>query len=256
MDPNCIHNYGTPRGIQYPLVGAGPPYTPWSASYYNPEYAPVGPVPVGPFDAAQVDGWNFHDTFFVTFKQAYLTAIGFDFNNYDIAGYDPATNTITCEPNKWCVAPNPTALHNSPAKPCPSVSPSPTPTPTPCVCGLSVTARAISNNKVKITIRNDGCADEFITNIALSWPQGTNGNLTKIKNGGDTLWQGPPTGSPINFGIPPLTADANKRKIKKGTAEVQEFTFVNNVAPLNNAEYSGSAMFQSGCQLNFGLPTP
>jgi hypothetical protein len=109
---------------------------------------------------------------------------------------------------------------------------------------------------VKITILNNGCADEFITNIALSWPQGTNGNLTKIKNGGNTLWQGPATGSPINFGIPPLAADANKRKIKKGDTEVQEFTFVNNVAPLNNAAYSGSASFQSGCQVNFGLPTP
>ena len=41
---------------------------------------------------------------------------------------------------------------------------------------------------MKITILNNGCADEFITNIALSWPQGTNGNLKKIKHGGDTLW--------------------------------------------------------------------
>src|SRR4029077_19602697 len=142
--------------------------------------------------------------------------------NYDIADFDPATNTFTCDPNKWCIAPNPTALHNSPAKPCPSVSPSPSPTPTPCVCDLSVTARATSSNKVKITILNNGCADEFITNIALSWPQGTNGNLTKIKNGGSTLWQGPATGSPINFGIPPLTAEANKPKNKKGGTEGAE----------------------------------
>ena len=47
--------------------------------------------------------------FFVTFKPAYLTAIGFDFNNYDIADFDPATNTFTCDPNKWCIAPNPIA---------------------------------------------------------------------------------------------------------------------------------------------------
>jgi hypothetical protein len=193
--------------------------------------------------------------FFVTFKAAYLTAIGFDFSNYDIADFDPATNTFTCDPNKWCIAPNPTALHNSPAKPCPSVSPSPTPTPTPCVCALTVTARAVSSKTVTITIRNDGCADEFITNLALSWPQGINGNLTKIKLDGDTLWTGA-TGSPINFGVPPLTADANKRKIKKGESDKLIFEFQNNAAPLNNAAYSGSATFQSGCQLDFGLPTP
>jgi hypothetical protein len=251
--PNCIKVYGPPKGIQYPLAVPNC----WSASYNNPEYDfSGGPIPTGPNDPAHVDGWNFQDMFFVTFKQAYLTAIGFDFSNYDIADFDPATNTFTCDPNKWCIAPNPTALHNSPAKPCPSVSPSPSPTPTPCVCALSVTARAVSSDKVRITIRNDGCADEFITNIALSWPQGTNGNLQKIKLDGDTLWNGPATGSPINFGIPPLTADANKRKIKKGESDVLEFDFVNNAAPLNNAAYSGSAMFQSGCQLNFGLPTP
>jgi hypothetical protein len=205
--------------------------------------------------------------YFVTFKQAYLTAIGFDFTNYDIADFDPATNTFTCQPNKWCIAPNPTALHNSPAKPCPSVSPTPTATPTasptptatptPCVCALTVTARTVSSKNVIITIRNDGCANEIITNIALSWPQGTNGNLIKIKLDGDTLWN--PAGgasSPINFGVPPLTADPNKRTIAKNSSDNLIFQFTNNAAPLNNPAYSGSASFQSGCQVNFGLPTP
>jgi hypothetical protein len=251
-NPNCIISYGTPKGIQYPLAVPNC----WTASYNNPEYTTSGgPIPTGPKDPAHVDGWNFQDMFFVTFKQAYLTAIGFDFSNYDIADFDPATNTFTCDPNKWCIAPNPTALHNSPAKACPAVSPSPTPTPTPCVCALSVTARAASSKNVTITIQNNGCADEIITNIALSWPQGTNGNLEKIKLDGDTLWTGA-TGSPINFGVPPLTADASKRTIKKNSSDVLTFQFHNNAAPLNNPAYSGSAMFQSGCQLNFGLPTP
>ena len=255
-DPStCIKTYPAASGLgsQYPLAIPNP----WTATYANPEYAVV---PIGSADfeaklARNVEGWNFHDTFFVTFKSTYLTAIGFDFNNYEIANFDPATNTFTCTPGKWCVAPNPTVLHNSPAKPCPSVSPSPTPTPTPCVCALSVTARAVSSKTVTITIRNDGCADEFITNIALSWPQGTNGNLEKIKLDGDTLWTGA-AGSPINFGIPPLTADANKRKIKKNESDKLTFEFQNNAAPLNNPAYSGSADFQSQCHLDFGLPTP
>jgi hypothetical protein len=118
-DPNCLTNYGPPKGIQYPLDVPNP----WIKSYNNPEYTTGGgPITPGPFDAAHVDGWNFHDTYFVTFKQAYLTAIGFDFNNFAIANYNPATNTFTCPSNKWCIAPNPTQLHNSPAKACPGAA--------------------------------------------------------------------------------------------------------------------------------------
>jgi hypothetical protein len=117
-DPStCITIYGTPKGSQYPLAVPNP----WIKSYDNPEYAVV-PIGSSQFEAAiarHVDGWNFHDTYFVTFKQTYLTAIGFDFNNFAIASYNSATNTYTCPSGTWCVAPNPTALHNSPAKPCP-----------------------------------------------------------------------------------------------------------------------------------------
>jgi hypothetical protein len=119
-DPaTCITVYGTPKGSQYPLAVPNP----WIKSYDNPEYAAV-PIGSSQFEAAlarHVDGWNFHDTYFVTFKQAYLTAIGFDFNNWAVANYNPATNTFTCPSGKWCVAPNPTQLHNSPAKECPGV---------------------------------------------------------------------------------------------------------------------------------------
>jgi hypothetical protein len=121
-DPStCITVYGTPKGSQYPLAVPNP----WIKSYDNPEYAAV-PIGSSAFEAAlarHVDGWNFHDTYFVTFKQAYLTAIGFDFNNWVVANYNSATNTYTCPSGKWCVAPNPTALHNSPAKACPGAGP-------------------------------------------------------------------------------------------------------------------------------------
>ena len=256
--PTCIINYGPPKGIQYPLAVPNP----WIKSYDNPEYSNAGgPIPIGAFDAGHVDGWNFHDTYFVTFEAAYLTAIGFDFNNYAIATYNSTTNTFTCPSGTWCIAPNPTALHNSPAKPCPSASPTPTasptatPTPTPMGCNLTVTARSTSSRQVRITIQNNGGADEFITNVMLSWPQGINGNLTKILDDGDTMWTGS-AASPINFGVPPLVADPNKRKIDHGTSDVLIFQFQNNAAPLNNAAYSGSATFQSGCVLDFGLPTP
>ena len=83
-DPaSCITVCGTPKGSQYPLAVPNP----WVKSYDNPEYAnvPIGSTQFEDALARHVDGWNFHDTYFVTFKQAYLTAIGFDFNNFAIA---------------------------------------------------------------------------------------------------------------------------------------------------------------------------
>ncbi len=59
-----------------------------------------------------VNGWNFHDTYFVTLKQAYLTAIGFDFANWTFGQSKVA--------GKWTVMPNINVLHNSPAKVCPA----------------------------------------------------------------------------------------------------------------------------------------
>ena len=70
------------------------------------------------------------------------------------------------------------------------------------------------------------------------------------------MWNGPATASPINFGVPPLAADPNKRKINHNSSDVLAFIFQNNVAPLNNAAYSGSATFEGGFMLDFGLPTP
>src|SRR4029077_15043899 len=170
-DPNCLTNYGPPKGIQYPLAVPNP----WVKSYDNPEYSPAGPIPSGPFDAAHVDGWDFHDTYFVTFKQTYLTAIGFDFSNFAIATYDAATNTFTCPSGKWCVAPNPTQLHNSPAKACPT--PSPTPTPTTLV----VTSKTLSKKNVKVDIKNNTAVNQVLTGLSITWPQGTNGNLNSIQ---------------------------------------------------------------------------
>ena len=55
--------------------------------------------------------WDFHDTYFVTIKAAKLAALGF--------------NAAT-----WKVQPNPDALHNSPAKPCPCPTDMPSTDPT------------------------------------------------------------------------------------------------------------------------------
>ena len=118
-----------------------------------------------------------------------------------------------------------------------------------------VTHRRSFGKTVQIFILNSGSTDQFITNLALSWPQGINGKLTQIKLDGVVLWNGPAANSPINFGVPPLVMNPHKRKIAHNSIEVLKFIFQNNVAPLNNPRYEGSATFESECSLDFGLPT-
>jgi hypothetical protein len=229
-DPNCITNYGPPKGIQYPLAVPNP----WVKSYDNPEYSPVGPIPSGPFDAAHVDGWNFHDTYFVTFKQTYLTAIGFDFSNFAIANFDPATNTFTCPSGKWCVAPNPTQLHNSPAKACPT--PSPTPTPTTLV----VTSKTLSKKNVKVDIKNNTAVNQVLTGLSITWPQGTNGNLNSIQFDGTTIYNTPTGGGSLTTSS--LLGTIPQRTIIPGETDTVQFTFQNNVDQ-NASHYTGSLTF-------------
>ena len=168
-----------------------------------------------------------------------------------------ATATFTPTPTATATfTPTPTATATFTPTPTPTPTPKPTPTPTPGACELKVTNLAISGRDVQITILNHGSTDQFITRLQLSWPQGINGRLTQIKLDGDVLWNGPAANSPINFGVPPLVADPNKRKIDHNSSDVLTFTFENNVAPLNNPIYKGAATFESGCYLDFGLPTP
>jgi len=232
-DPSrCITTYGTPKGDQYPLAVPNP----WNASYNNPEYAVV-PMGSSAFEnaiASHVDGWNFHDTYFVTFKQSYLTAIGFDFNNFAIANYNPATNTFTCQSGKWCVAPNPTALHNSPAKACPT--PSPTPTPTTLV----VTSKTLSKKDVKVNIKNNTAVNQVLTGLSITWPQGTNGNLNSIKFDGTTIYNTSTGGGSLTTSS--LLGTTAQRTIIPGETDTVQFTFQNNVDQ-NASHYTGSLTF-------------
>ena len=103
---------------------------------------------------------------------------------------------------------------------------------------------------MNITILNSARAsNEFIDNLKLTWPQATNGNLLSIKLDGDTLWTGTQGGGTLGRAasvVPPLVADATKRKINKNSSDVLDVHFQNNVAALNNAAYTGSAHSESG----------
>jgi len=226
-DPStCLITYGTPKGSQYPLAAPNP----WTASYNNAEYAAI-PVGSSAFEnaiARHVDGWNFHDTYFVTFKQAYLTALGFDFNNYAIATYNAATNTFTCPSGKWCIAPNPTALHNSPAKDCPIPQ------------TLTVATKTLSKKDVVITIKNNTTTNQVLTGLNITWPQGTNGNLVTVKFDGTTIYNTSTGGGSLSTSS--LLGTAAQRTVTPGETDTFQFTFQNNVNT-SAGNYTGSGIF-------------
>jgi hypothetical protein len=158
-----------------------------------------------------LQGWDFHDTYFVTIKAAKLAAIGF--------------NLAT-----WTVERNADALHNSPAKPCP---------PSTGGLTLTVTKKEVKDKQVKITIDNTGTVDEIITALQLTWPI-SNGNLTQIKLDGDVVYDSPDISPPsVSLTTGQLVADPHKRTITHNSSDVLILIFQNN-ADTNLSNYSGS----------------
>jgi len=169
--------------------------------------------------AAFPNGWNFHDTYFVTIKAAKLASLGF--------------NIAT-----WQVVPNPDQLHNSPAKPCPV---------TGGACQVARTKTEVKDKQVKITLTNSGTADVILTALALNWPSATNGKLVQVKLGGDVIYDTPDiAGGTANLTTADLVADQSKRKIGKGSSKVLTLVFENN-ADTNLADYSGTVNFGPDC---------
>ena len=215
-----------------------------SASAYTltPAAAAVFTAPNS--DSAESPGWNFHDTYFVTLKAAKLASLGFDPANFGSAFVDASGNLIGCvqaAPGKWCVQPNGDELHNSPAKPCPT---------TPGGASLSVTSKKVDKKQVQIVIKNSSTtADAFLTQLTLTWPQATNGNLLQIKLDGDVLYNtNLGVSSPANLGVPPLVADQNKRKIGRNSSDTLILIFKNDADP-DFTHYTGTASFQGGTNL-------
>jgi hypothetical protein len=169
--------------------------------------------------------WNFHDTYYVTITAAKLAALGL-------------TGAVN-QPGGWSAAPNLTALHNSPAKPCP-------PGPFPC-SDITIGAKTFGSKEVKTDVNNvNTTKDAFVTGVHLTWPVGTNGALKQIKIGGDVIWTGTNTSGNVNFALADLVADANKRKIAHKTDEDVKFVFANNVST-TLADYTASLDFGDTC---------
>ena len=134
-------------------------------------------------------------------------------------------------------------VHNSPSKP-------PCPTTGVSQCNFTVTQREFKDKQVKITIKNNGNVDEFVSAVHLTWPAATNGKLKKVKIGGDVIYDSPDiAGGTADLTTAQLVSDQNKRKIKKGETVTVTFEFEKNVST-TLANYSGSLEFGPNCMLS------
>ena len=173
-----------------------------------------------------LQGWDFHNTYFVTISAAKLAAIG----------YDPAT---------WSVEPNDSQLHNSPAKACPVGSGTDG-------CPFAVLKVEVKDRQVKVTIRNDGATDAYLTDIMLHWPSDVNGKLTRVKRDGDVLYDNPDIdGGTAHLTTADMPSDPNKRKWGHTSSHVLTFEFERN-ADKTLSDYDGTASFADCVLALFG----
>jgi hypothetical protein len=140
-----------------------------------------------------------------------------------------------------------------PPSPTPTASPTATPTATPFAlpAGIIVGTETLSGKTIKVSFFNNTGTPQTLTALHMSWPQGTNGNLTKITMGGTTIYS-TPTASPLNTSS--LLGTDAQRTIAAGACATLTFSFVNNV-DTNPADYTGSAHFNPFGDVQF-FPSP
>ena len=129
--------------------------------------------------------------------------------------------------------------------PSPTASPTPTstPTPTPTATPGTVVAggKTFSGKKVTVTVQNGTAVGQVLTGLSINWPQGTNGNLTKIQLGNTTIFSTSTGGGTLTTSS--LLGTNAQRTIAAGSCGTLTFTFANNVST-NPANYPGwSATF-------------
>src|SRR5205814_1465640 len=118
-----------------------------------------------------------------------------------------------------------------------AASPTPTPTPTATPGTLAATPKTFSRKTVVVTFQNDTAVGQKLTELHMTWPQATNGNLSSVKMGATTIYS-TSTASPLNTSS--LLGTDAQRTIAAGSCQTLTFTFVHNVA---NAPYTGTAHF-------------
>jgi hypothetical protein len=106
---------------------------------------------------------------------------------------------------------------------------------------IGVTTKTFSSNKVTITFQNNVAVDQVLTAVAMTWPQATNGNLTKITMGATTIYNTSTGGGTLNTSSL-LGTTAQRTIAANGGTATLTFTFQHNVST-DASNYTGTATF-------------
>jgi len=127
----------------------------------------------------------------------------------------------------------------------PPTSPTPTPTPTATPTAtpgqIVVGGKVLTSKTVTVKFQNDTSTAQVLTApLDMTWPQATNGNLTKITFNGTTIYNTSTGGGTLH--ATSLLGTTAQRTIATNTCGTMVFTFASNV-DTNATHYTGSATF-------------
>jgi hypothetical protein len=185
----------------------------------------------------QFDGTNYVTSFFDNIP-------GGAFEGASFADCDVPTPTPTSTPAATftpTATTTPTATATFTPTPTATATATFTPTPTPTPVAISVTNKTFSSTKVTITFQNNGAVGQVLTGLAITWPQATNGNLTKITMGGPTIYNTSTGGGSLTTSSL-LGTTAQRTIAANGGTATLTFMFQHNVST-SASNYTGTATF-------------
>ena len=128
--------------------------------------------------------------------------------------------------------------------PAPTATPTPTATatatPTATPGQIVVGGKVLTAKTVTVKFRNDTSSSQVLTGLSITWPQSTNGNLSKITFNGTTIYNTSTGGGSLTTSS--LLGTTAQRTIATNTCGTMVFTFASNV-DTNATHYTGSATF-------------
>jgi hypothetical protein len=124
--------------------------------------------------------------------------------------------------------------------------------PPPCVIEAEPGIK-LSKKKLEWKVQNVGAEPAVIKQIEISWPDGTNGFLDRIKIGKKEIVKDDQPASPAS--ITEFNGSVSDRTIKLGKAKTIKFEFEHNVDK-SPADYEITIIFEEGCEIFFDGDDP
>jgi hypothetical protein len=117
-------------------------------------------------------------------------------------------------------------------------------------CNFQEVGFKFEKDKIRWAIKNTGQGNLVLKEVYISWPQGTNGQLEKIKLDGDAYVK--LSNSPLSVGEDDWTASNLKpRWIKPGDTRTLEFDFKNNVSTMASNYRITVTFYGTDCVLEY-----